>query len=335
MNNQEKVLGLEEELLIADYIQRLGSAASIALLNPACKFFNISNVDGLIGYRDEARCAIVLGDPVCAFEDAPQLVHEFHAHCAQQKKSIIYAMVSAPFTDWALENQVCRSAMEIGDEIIIDPMRDVRSESGPYPHLLRQKEKHAARSGLVAQEYTGNDAQLEQKLERVAHAWLQGRNGPQIYLLEIDIFADRTNKRWFYVTQGDEVVGVLMLNRIAFYQGWVMNGSLMVTDQAPNSASEFMMLYALEVLRNEGCTFLSIGPTPAHQIGRIEGLGHISRWMTRSAFKVAQKIFKLSDRQRYWKKFHPRKEPTFVLFSSPRIGIRELRAIIRAFNVNI
>jgi lysylphosphatidylglycerol synthetase-like protein (DUF2156 family) len=126
----------------------------------------------------------------------------------------------------------------------------------------------------------------------------------------------------------------MILNRINGSQGWVMNMLMRVPD-APATTSEFLILSTLDILRQEGCQFFSTGTTPAPQLGRIEGLRRISEYFIRSAFKLASKLLNLGGRQYYWTKFNPKTSPTFLAFSRPKIGMREILGLMRAFNVNI
>ncbi len=335
MNAHQKIVELHEDRsIIINYVQRLGNASSLALLNPACTFFSIPHIDGVIGYRIESQCAVVFGDPLCHPQDIPTLIQEFQNYCESQKYSVIYIVVSEEFTNWILCNSTS-CAIGFGDEIIINPLHDQRTQTGQYAHLLRQKYKNAILNGVTVHEYTHHDSALEKTIEDIARGWLHNRRGPQVYLLPIDIFSHRANKRWFYATHNNEVVGILVINRIDAYQGWVLNGSVMLTPQAPKSTSEFLVLSVLEILRNEGCQFFSVGPTPSLELGRIEKLGKITQLMLRMGFKIAQKFFKLSERQRYWKKFKPQKKPTFLVFNGSGIGFSDLYALMGAFNVRI
>ena len=277
---------------------------------------------------------MAIGDPVCTSSDRIALAQAFHDFCKEQNKKSIYVMASESFTNETLD---CfgGSALQIGHEIIIDSSMDTRSKPGRHPHQLRQKYRHALSNGVSACEYDDNNPEIEQALVKIANDWLSNRIRPQAYLLPLDIFAYRSNKRWFYAHKNNEIIGFLMLNRIDACQGWVLNGSIMLTSLAPNSTSEFLMLYALETLRNEGYKCLSIGTIVSSQVGRIEGFGWLSQILINYGMKSMRKILKLNDRERYWKKFQPHKESSFITFTSSRLGLQDLRALLRTFNVHI
>lgn len=317
----------------ADYLKQWGHATSIALLGPSAQFFSIPNIDGAVGYRVGAGCAVVFGDPMCDEKDTPQLIDAFHSFCKKKLKSVIYLGASEKFLQCVLGSH-CRTALEIGTELIIDPTQDLLARTGPTAVVLRNKHKQAVREGLTVHEYTGQDVELEKKLEAVGAAWLQLRKGPQVYLNDVAICSHRDHKRIFYTKKQEEIVGVLVMTRLDTYAGWVINFSLTVP-QAPRVTSEFMLLEVLSVLGKEQCRFFSIGVYPTDNLGRIVGLGRISRWALRNIFPIATKLFKVNSRQRFWKKFEPRHKAAFLIFSKSRIGLREVIGFLRAMNLKM
>lgn len=171
-------------------------------------------------------------------------------------------------------------------------------------------------------------------MEHIGNEWSKNRKGPQIYLLHIDIFAERSNKRWFYAEYKDKVMGVLMLNKLDAFNGWVLN-LLMLLPDLPYGTSEYIVTSALSILRTEGCKFLSVGTLPVDRIETIKGLNKALIWAIRASYQVAKKIFNLGSRQKYWDKFKPTKSPTFLLFSRSYVGWCETMGIMRALNADM
>lgn len=328
----EDVMKVRTHEAIAEYIHQWGNSASQALLDPACQLFSVPNIVGVIGYRFELKSAIVFGDPVCAPEDRAALAQAFHDYCAKHKKGIVYISATEPFANWAIKT-VCKTLISFGDEIILNPMHDAMQRKGKRASLLRNKWNQCLRDGIQVKEYLAYDPVLEQGMEQVAAAWLQGRTGPQMSLLRVDLFGDRTRKRWFYAQYQDAIVGVLMVNSLSEGNGWVIN-MLMVAPDAPNPTSEFIILSTLQVLRAEQCTYFSVGTTPSADLERLEGINPYIVWVMRKIFTVAKKIFKLSERQRYWKKFYPQTKPLYLLTSNSGLKVHEIIAVIQALRVD-
>lgn len=317
--------------IVAEYLHKWGNCTSIiSLFDLSCDVFIDPSVEGVISYRLAPKGAVVFGDPVCSKDNLEKLVQTFQNFCAKQNKKVIYLSMTEKFTQWAL-NRHSRSAIEVGAEIILNPMDNHIARSGRKASMLRNKYNQSIRYGITVSEYTVSNEDLEKGMQEVRDTWLKCRKGPQINLLDVNMFAYRDHTRWFYAKHNDRIVGVLILNRFGSCNGWVLN-MLMVVPDAPAVTSEFIVLSVLEILRTEGCVFFSAGAIPGPTIGRIEGMGLMSRWLIRTLHKTAQKIFNLSDRQRYWDKFSPEKQPVFTLFSKPRIEISDVMAIMQAMN---
>jgi lysylphosphatidylglycerol synthetase-like protein (DUF2156 family) len=324
----------KEKNSIAELVQCWGHATSIALLDPQCQIFSIPSLHGAIGYKFHGNSAVVFGNPVCASHDIPQLTQAFHEFCKKKRKKVIYVATSPSFTNWILQH-FCTSALGIGHEIILNPQIDPKTYKGADASNLRNKWNLSRRLGIVVQEYKTYDQELEKQLDEVKNHWLQGRKGPQIFIFSnIDLFSDRTHKRIFYATYNDTIVGILLLNRLDGGNGVVIN-MLMVSPHAPNPTSEFLVMSTLDILRTEGCTFFSVGTTPATQLGEVKGFGRVSTWIARHAYQTARKIFNLNNRQRYWKKFQPQLQSSYLVFSSSRIGLCDIVSIMRAFNAHL
>jgi lysylphosphatidylglycerol synthetase-like protein (DUF2156 family) len=315
---------------IAECIKRWGCSASIALFDPACKIFTLPNTEGLIGYHIESSCIVVFGDPVCPPGSTFKLTEGFHQFCHDHGKSVIYLTASERFSQWAMEH-VCHALLEVEEELILDPSS--YPKTGSNGRLLHKKMNHAIHAHVSVKEYLGQDEKIEKAIEKAGSEWLNARKGPQIFLSHASVFEDRIGRRWFYAEQGDKIVGALLLNRLDIRQGWLLY-LLMVMPDAPGGTSEYLILSALDMLAAEQCHSFSFGASAAEQLGQIVGLDKFSSWIARTIFKASKRIFHLDNRRKFWKKFEPHNERSFILFSKPRIGIKEILAVMRTLNAS-
>lgn len=318
---------------VVELVRRWGGSASDAVLDPANHIFSIPAVDGLIGYRKDPGCAVVFGDPVCSPDNLTPLVSAFHQFCKSKGWGIIYLTASEQFAHWSA-SQMGGAIIEFGTELFINPQCDPRKLTGVNASLVRRKVKHALREHVSINEYTGQDIKLEKAIEQVGIDWLSTRRGPQIYTSRIRLFDDRIGKRWFYAQKGDQIVGIVVLNQIQAYEGWLIN-RLMVTPQAPNGTPELLIVSALEKIASEGCCFATFGSVTAEQLGKIEGIGAFSSWIARHSFKIAKKIFHLEGHNKFWEKFHPQSRPSYLLFDQSKVGLKEIVSLKRALNVSL
>lgn len=333
--NHNRDVHVSEDHIKATYVQRWGNATSIALLDPQCKIFNVAGIDGVIGYRDEPTCVVVFGDPMCEPDNMNKLAQAFYDFCAHQKKTIVYAVISHHFMK-ILKEQNVWSLIEIGNELILNPQNDPRMRTGNYANLLRRKSNYALRDGIHVKEYTGQNRDTEKMIEEVADVWLKGRKGSQIYLVQVNMFAGRSNKRYFYAEDSHTgaMIGVLMLTRLDAYQGWVIN-LLITVPGAASYVSEVLALSALDTLRAENCPYFSTGMVPDNRLGIIEGLHPITTWILRRVYGIVSRWYRLPDRMRYWKKFAPAQRPTYLAFSKERFKLKDVFSIMRAFHAKV
>lgn len=334
MVEEKYFIAHNEQRLVSPYIQQWGRAPSIAVMDSACKIFYTADIDGIIGYRDEAGCILVFGDPLCKPDDVSRLVEAFHKHFIAQKKTIIYLLASEHFKAWASKHGYIKTALSMGNEIIVNPLVDPLSLRGKHASSLRNIYSLINRVGITFHEYIGHDMHIEHTMEEIGQQWVQNRKGPQTSLLHVDIFSNRANKRFFYAEHNKRIVGVIILNRLDAYQGWTIN-TLVCSNDAPKYSSEYMILHTLSLLRKERCTYFSFGTLPVSDLKTIEGLGKVATLLAPYFFRATKKIFNLNKRKQYWQKFAPEIHPSYLLIHKKGVGVRDIFGILRAFNVKI
>jgi lysylphosphatidylglycerol synthetase-like protein (DUF2156 family) len=321
--------------LASEVIRWGNSVSSGALADERCRQFRLPGIEGLIGYRVGVGCAVVMGEPVCRDADKPILADAFHAFCRARGLATVYVVTAPKFTRWAIARGY--AAVAFGEELILDPMRD--PQEGAAGRELRKKINRAKKVGVAISEYVPSrfaDADLERAMEEAAAAWLDGRRGPQIYITRLELFAPpREGKRWFYARAGERIVGAASLNRVDARGGWAIE-HLVATPDSPQGVSESLVVEALAALGREGCRYATFGAAPARVLGQVAGFSRLSERFARAMYASAGRIFHLDARTRYRQKFQAvATEPAYLLFDPPAIGVRQIAAVLRAFNVSI
>jgi lysylphosphatidylglycerol synthetase-like protein (DUF2156 family) len=314
-----------------DYIREFGDCASDAILDPRCKHFTTPETEGIIGYKFIGNCAVSYGDPICPESNKAKLAKAFTKFCEEQNKSIIYVVASKDFVQKSL-NDSTHAYIEFGKMLFIDPQDDPRNKSGRYACALRNKIKHAEREGVSVKEYTGHDAKLEEAIEKASQGWLDRRKGLQVYISPVRVFDDRQGKRWFYATKDETIIGVVVLEEIKSKNGWHLN-RLMTLENVPGGTPEILLITAIEALQKESCHYLAFGQAPSHDLDEIKGFGKITTFITKQIYKISKKVLKIEGRLDFWDKFFPQADPSYLLFSRPKIGVSEILAIMKGMNV--
>lgn len=331
MDSAYKVENLNDNrALIEKCLVRWGDFPAETLRDPSYQFFHVPHVDGVIGFKEELGCAASFGDPICSKKDAPVLAQAFHDYCSNKGLNVTYLISSEEFSKWAI-NHLCKVMIEVGQELTFDPQCDPLE--GPR-NKLRNKVNHAYHIGLSVVEYTGNDPEMEKAIQAVATQWLNSRSGPQIYLADVNFFEDRKNRRWFYIKdEPGKIFGVAMLTRLQRREGWYLK-FLITVPEAARGTSECLMVAVLEALRKENCRLLTYGMVPSESLGELVGIGKCSTWLVKQVFKWAKRIFSLENRKAYWGQFLPKPEPSYILFEKPRLGLKEVRVVLRSLKVD-
>lgn len=314
---------------LAQFITKWGSASSTALLDPSAKIFTHPSLQGAIAYLETNGCAIAYGDPVCSEDNMPILATAFQQFIQTKKLSLVYLTASEKFMTWAIKNG-SQGIFEAAEELFVDPAKV--PTTGEAGRLLKKKLNHAKRAGAVIKEYKERDEKLEKEIAEVEKRWLKEKKGQQIYFSKINFFADLSGKRCFYAELNGKIVGALFLIQLNAQSGWLLY-LVTITPEAPGGTSEALILTAFEELTKEGCHFFSFGVSAANKISAVAGLGRFFTWASTFIFKAVKMFFPLDSRRKFWEKFRPETKKTFIIFQKSTIGIKEIRAILKAVNL--
>lgn len=318
---------------IVKLIRKWGDVNTDGLLEPTVKTFFSAGIEGFIGYRIEGAHAVVFGDPVCSAANKPTLALAFQKHCESKNLKVVYTIVSKDFANWTFK-ALDASTVEFGETFILDPFHNPVNNKGSHAVLVRKKVKHATKTGVTVEEYTGNDPVIEQEINSIASQWVQRRRGPQIYLAHITLFNDREGKRWFYAKHEGKIVGLIVLNELKAKDGWLLNNQMLI-QSAPNGTSELLIISALETLEKEDCHYVEAGPVTRKELGEIQGMNKAIEQLTRLVFKGAKHVFHLDGYEAFWTKFDPKLEGCYLSFPKRNIGYSSVRALMAAFNMSM
>ncbi len=318
-----------------ELVRRYGQSLSHAALDPSLSHFRVPGTDGLIGFRIIQRCAVVYGDPLCAPERRYYLADAFAANCELNGWFILYVGATGAMQAYARERGY--GTIEFADSLIADVQQD--PEEGPEARHLRQNLNHTRRLGVTVRDYRGDelpDARLEAQAEAACKRWQNSRHGPQMYLGNPQLFADRPGRRWFVAERSGDVVGVLSMLDVRCGECCRMINLVFSTPAAPSHTNDLLVVTALKALREEGsrCVCFGLGPRPA--LGCIKGFGGISEFLARSVYQLDVRMLNLHSKTVFWEKYGVMgREPLYLLFRPPRIGIRFLIALARAFHFSV
>jgi lysylphosphatidylglycerol synthetase-like protein (DUF2156 family) len=106
------------------------------------------------------------------------------------------------------------------------------------------------------------------------------------------------------------------------------------TREAPNGASELMVLEGLRMFREESTAMATFGLSPRIDACGAENLSRANALLVGIGVRLATRLGRLNNLYHYRKKFHTGiAEPSYLLKYPAGIGARDLLGILRAFHV--
>jgi lysylphosphatidylglycerol synthetase-like protein (DUF2156 family) len=158
----------------------------------------------------------------------------------------------------------------------------------------------------------------------------------QFYIAAIRLFEPYVvARRWFYARVGRQIVGVLSILRMEARGGYLLE-HLLASPASPIGIVELLVTDCFGVLAAEGCSFATFGPAPSARLGDVKNLGTLSESLARAVFRLASRLCHLTGRTRFQQKFqNAATEPVYLLFDPPRVGLRDVIGVLRAFNLSV
>lgn len=315
------------------WVRRYGGPVSHSLLDASCRIFRVEGIPGFIGYSLHHHCAVAMGDPLCSPEHFADITHAFIRFCDEQQWSVIFAVASSDMRN--LAGSIGAGILEIADLLIANPQKDpLLGAKGGH---LRTSVRFPLRKGVIVREYEGNrspEPELETRIMAAIHNWRSNRRGFQMHIGSHQVFKNKAGCRWFLAELEGQIVGVLYMMEIGRVGCPFMIDLVLSIPQAPPHTNELLIVSAFRQLMDEGHTAVCLGPAPLAAIGEIAGLGRFSAWLARYFYGIANRLVPQTGKAIFWKKFGiSTREPLYLIFMQPHVGLREFRALLKTFNI--
>ena len=280
-----------------------------------------------LGYCTVGRSLAVSGDPIGPAEALPGLVRDLFVFGEQRGLKVVVVGASSVLLD--VYRQAGLRPLYMGDEAIVDT--PVFTLEGRAIRKVRQSVTRLAKAGYHAelQEVAALTAPALAALEALSTSWRSGVK-ERGFSMTMDQVADE-HRLGSVVVEARDGEGRLrgFLHFVPCPGRAAMSLSLMQRDpDTPNGLTEFMVVRAIELLRERGVEELSLNfaafarllhsPHGARErvFGRLVALGN--------------PFFQIESLYKFNAKFFPRWEPRYLLYEGalglPRAGLAALRA---------
>jgi lysyl-tRNA synthetase class 2 len=278
-----------------------------------------------LGYRVESGVLLVSGDPVGPDDALPELVRS--AAALAELHGLRLAVLGASARSRSLWRDAGLRALYLGDEAIVETARF--SLEGRAIRKVRQSVARAEKAGFAVElRAVAELAEAERaELEGVSERWREGRC-ERGFSMAMDGLHPGCDGVVVVARDGcGSVRG--FLHFVPSYGRSAMSLSLMRRDRdTPNGLTEFLVVRAIEGLRERGVEELSLNFAA---FGRLleRPESRVERLLGR-ALVVASRWFQIESLYRFNAKFGPRWEPRYFLYEGllglPRAGMAALWA---------
>ena len=245
------------------YLKKHGvHSQSFSTLQPGMQYFDLPGV-GYIAYMRKWGGTFVLSDPVCAPENFPVILEQFH----NRFPNASYIQVSKPVVD-VLNLRFGLYGTQFGSESRID--LGTWSLSGKKKQILRTALNQAEKTNITVRERFSDDHTRE-----ISEAWIRTRkckSNEIRFLIRPMEMAYRENERHFYAYQDGKAVGFIYFDPI--YRN---NEIISYVPNISRANADFrqgifytLMAHAMDVFKAEGVPYVDLGLIPLSLANELE-----------------------------------------------------------------
>ena len=280
-----------------------------------------------LGYRVEGRTLLIAGDPVGPPDALAGLVSETLAFA--EVRGLEVAAVGASAALLPVWRDAGLQSLYLGDEAVLETA-DFSLE-GRGIRKIRQSVTRLERAGYTAHAVelaTLEDTALAE-LEHVSSLWLEGR-AERGFSMAMDSLAGEHQDESVVVYACDDA-GTMkgFLHFVPVFGRPAMSLSFMRRDRdATNGLTEFLVVRAVELLRERGVEELSLNFAA---FGRVLARpnGRVDRVLAKLV-SLGDRYFQIESLYRFNAKFSPRWEPRYLAYERilglPRVGLAAMVA---------
>jgi phosphatidylglycerol lysyltransferase len=316
------------------WVRRYGTSSnSYVLLEGPKSYFTSPGVDGFLAYQLSGGIALMAGDPVCAPEQARQLIRDFTVAMMrpvgayQVSPQMLEAFRQEGFDD-----------VQIGKEAVFDLNRFTLA--GGDMELVRAATNKARREGVVVSEHhpfaRGAEA-INDELKEISNEWLKGKGNQELGFVLGTLGLEQRSAKRYYIARSKNghgrIEGFVVCEPIYGRNGYYLDVTRRRTD-AVRGTMELLTAEILRRLREEGYAMVSMGLAPLALLDDPDLVDH--PLMTRLMRFIYQRFNSSYDFKllyRYKAKYHPHIwEPRYLCFNQRRLSLGMLYAVIHVRN---
>jgi lysyl-tRNA synthetase, class II len=309
---------------LADELVRTHGRDTLAFfkLRRDTQYLFASDRRAFVGYRIEGNVMLLSGDPVGDPGSLPLLLRETCGFA--DRHGLRLGAVGVGAETLPLVRDAGLRALYIGDEAIVETGRF--SLEGRAIRKLRQSVSRLESAGYTvsAQELGRLRATTRAQLRAVSARWLDGAPERGFSMAMDSLEAAHQPDSVVVLARDADGAVRGFLHFVPSYGRATMSLSFMRRDRdTPNGLTEFLVVKAIELLRERGIEELSLNFAAFARLLR-RPRGAAERALSRG-LSLADRFFQVERLYRFNAKFDPRWEPRYLVFEGalglPRVGL--------------
>jgi lysyl-tRNA synthetase class 2 len=285
-------------------------------------YFFSSDGRAMVGYAVEGRACVIGGDPVGPPDSVRLLMRELAAFAELRGLRLAGVGASAHFAELARDAGL--RSFYIGDEALIET--NAFSLDGRAIRKVRQAVNRIEREGYTAQltEVGSLDAGELAQFEHLLERWRGDDVERGFSMASMTLLDEHMADSLLLVARDSEGAPAGLLHFVRCYGRPAVSLGLMRRErETPNGLTEFMVVRAIDALRERSIDEVSLNFAPFARL--IHGpAGATERILGRVA-TAADRWFQVERLYRFNAKFRPRWEPRYLLYEGllglPRAGL--------------
>ncbi|OAA70435.1 hypothetical protein ISF_02409 [Cordyceps fumosorosea ARSEF 2679] len=326
---------------------RFSRTAHMGILDPSYKRFVSQHGHGSLVYKARSGAAVVAGDPLCAPDQVESLLDEFRRFRGDRRLRVVYVGASAAFAERS-QREGCVT-MHFGRERVLNPLTNplLKNKAGKRTISQCRQLLDAARGGVSVGIYApgvnGYDPELELELQAVYDGWRAQRDSSrptsaQAFITRYDLFSRPDVTMFLYTCDRDgRANGIAGLRYLGANNGFQLDPCV-ASDDAPRGITDLLVVSAMQLLRNSGVSYLSLGFEPYGELKDVTGRDGWLAKLTRDGYRRVMGSIKASGKQTHNDKLRPDEDQEsglYIILPRGLLHLREISALIKVTNVDV
>jgi lysylphosphatidylglycerol synthetase-like protein (DUF2156 family) len=306
------------------------NATAYQILNPGMELWFAAAGDAVIGFVRSGRTRVVGGAPICANERLRDVAAAFERDAATQGESVCYFAAEARLGALPRAGRPYATLL-LGAQPVWRPEQLLAAFRD---HASLRAQLHRARNkGIDVAEWPCERAARDAALRRCLAQWLRTRGLPALHFLvetaTLDALLDR---RIFVASRTGQPVAFLIATPIPARSGWLVE-HIVRGAGASNGTSELLLEAAALAAATAGVELITLGLAPLSvQLPAAPVPPRAVRIVLTWLRAHGRRFYDFAGLEAFKAKFRPERwEPVYALATSPRVSLRPLLAIARAF----